>query len=177
MAQSNHHPRIQERLGFFDDRFASLVARCEALSDHLSEVGAVLDRHIEQAEVLLGMAREAQEAPRQKRGIAAWFARRNQGRINAKLMGIVECDLAVMRELRALQQPTAVLLCDTTVAVRRDVTELLEAVKQNIESLQDSTACSLQLLGSDVELLKQLAARQHLVTQPPCANGDITPAS
>lgn len=153
---------IEERIAVFDIRFTELSSRYAEFSKVLDQLQSRMNEHLEQGAKMLEIARNEQEAADRKTGIAGWFSRRNQGRINAKIMGAIERDFAVLSDLQELTARNLQLVNDTGEAVRRDVKEMMGSVVHTLQSYHQAHASSLRLLGDDIELLKQLSSRAIL---------------
>ena len=153
---------IEERIAVFENRFTELTTRYAEFSSVLAQLSERIDAHLKHGEEMLEVARTEQESYADKKGIAGLFTKRNQGRINAKLVGAIERDFAIMRDIQELTARNLQLLNDTGEAVKRDVSELMQSVVTTIQSFHQSTSTSLRFLGDDIELLKQLASKALL---------------
>jgi len=153
---------IEERISIFESRFAELVARYSDFSDVIKQLNGRIDEHLLNGAQMLEIAREEQESVNHKKGLAALFAKRNQGRINAKTLGAIERNFAILKDVQEITARNLELIHNTGVAVRRDVRELMDSIVQTIQVFQQSTSVSLQFQGDDIEMLKQLVAQQRL---------------
>ena len=153
---------IETRMKVFDERFAALTARYDEFAKTLEMMNQRIEEHLIAGEEALKVARDEQEEAVKPKGIKKWFAKRNQGRINAKIMGAIERDFAILRDVQVQNQRNLQLISDTGVAVQRDLHEMMESVVTNLQSFQSGTAQTIRLLAEDLELLKQLSAKQAL---------------
>jgi len=153
---------IEERIAVFENRFSELSARYAEFASVLNQLSERIDEHLESGEEMLEIARTEQENYADKKGLSGLFAKRNQGRINAKLVGAIERDFAVMRDIQELTARNLQLVNDTGEAVKRDVKEMMESVVGTIQNFHQATSTSLRFMGDDIELLKQLASKALL---------------
>ncbi|MEQ9824072.1 MAG: hypothetical protein ABQ298_06780 [Puniceicoccaceae bacterium] len=158
---------IEERIAVFESRFTELSTRYAEFSKILQQLQQRMDDHLTEGARMLEIARDEQEAAEQRKGISALWNRRNQGRINAKIMGAIERDFAVMRDLQELTARNLELVNDTGEAVRRDLKEMMGSVVHTLQNFHEAHSQSLRLLADDIELLKQLQSKALL-----CHPGD-----
>ncbi len=150
---------IEERISVFESRFTELTTRYAEFAKVMQQLNQRIDEHVKEGEEMLNIARDEQEGANQKQGLAGLFAKRNQGRINAKIMGAIERDFAILRDIQELTGRNLQLVNDTGEAVQRDVKEMMESVVYTIQSFHQATSTSLKFLGNDIELLKQMMAK------------------
>lgn len=153
---------IEDRISIFETRFAELVARYTEFSDVLESMNQRIDAHLEFGEEALKVARDEQEGANRKSGLAGLFSKRNQGRINAKILGAIERDFAILKDVQELTGRNLRLISDTGEAVKRDVKEMMASVVDTIRDFHEGTAHSLRFMADDIELLKQLSAKAYL---------------
>ncbi len=153
---------IEERISVFESRFTELTTRYAEFSNVLKQLNTRIDDHLVHGEEMIELARDEQEGADQKKGLAGVFSKRNQGRINAKILGAIERDFAILRDVQELTGRNMQLLNDTGEAVQRDVKEMMESVVNTIQHFHGATTSTLRILGDDIELLKQLAAKDLL---------------
>lgn len=75
------------------------LSKWEKASGLLVELRVRSETHLYDGEEMMRLARETQDGP-EKKPMWGWTYRRNQGRINAKLLGSMERQMAVMRLLK-----------------------------------------------------------------------------
>lgn len=153
---------IEERISIFDSRFSELMTRYAELGEVLNTLNKRINEHLELGEEALNVARTEHEGINRKKGIAGLFEKRNQGRINAKLLGAIERDFAILRDVQELISRNVELNSNTGEAVKRDIKEIMDQVVETIRNYHDGTARSLRIMGNDIELLKQLSAKTFL---------------
>jgi hypothetical protein len=157
---------FSEKLELFEQRFTNLLAQYQTYGQSIQQAGDRIRTHQLSCLSLLQTIREEQEAPNKKKGIARWFAKRNQGKINAKILGLVECQLAILQDLQDAQSAVPSLLSDAATTIKRDVREVVEGLHLSLKQLDDQyetyVYAAIQVLGTEVEVLKELAAREHL---------------
>lgn len=156
--------KIREKLSLFGERFGELSARYDEFKIVMDRLASRIEEHVKDGEELIQVAREEQESGSDKSGLAKLTHKRNQGRINSKLIGAIERDLSVMTDVKDLTKRNLELISDTGNAIKRDVEELTEAIAATLDDFQEGNRNTLRILSDDVELLKQLMANKVLGT-------------
>lgn len=153
---------IEHRISVFETRFAELLARYAEFAEVMETLNLRIDEHLKFGEEALKIARDEQEEAARKKGLAGLFSKRNQGRINAKILGAIERDFAILKDIQEMTGRNLRLVSDTGEAVKRDVREMMDSVVETIRVFHEGTAHSLRFMADDIELLKQLAAKAYL---------------
>ena len=142
------------------DPFAALEAKMEAClskweqaSRQLAELRERSGAHLDDGEELMGLARESQDGP-EKKPMWGWMYRRNQGRINAKLLGSMERQMAVMRLTQDAQQ--------TLQEGMQATLDSFAGVLREQQTEFKGMAARLRLLDQQIDVLKELASGVHL---------------
>lgn len=153
---------IEHRISVFESRFTELLARYAEFADVMEGMNQRIDEHLKFGEEALKIARDEQEEANRKKGLAGLFSKRNQGRINAKILGAIERDFAILKDIQAMTGRNLQLVSDTGEAVKRDIREMMDSIVETIRVFHEGTAHTLRFMADDVELLKQLTAKAYL---------------
>lgn len=111
------------------------------------------ETHFDDGEEMMRLARETQDGP-EKKPMWGWIYRRNQGRINAKLLGSMERQMAVMRLLKDAQQT----MQEGMQATLDSFVDVLKEQRSEFKGM----AARMRLLDEQIDALKELASAAHL---------------
>jgi sugar-specific transcriptional regulator TrmB len=124
---------IEARIERFNERFAFLFERYEEFAETLEALSERIEGHIEEGESILDMAREAQDHTAGKTGLKKALSVRNQGRVNSKMIGVFERNLAALKDANVLIAKNQELIITTGQTIRQDVDEMMRSVLHSIE--------------------------------------------
>jgi hypothetical protein len=148
---------IEERIAVFNDRFAFLSSRYKEFADTLETLSSRIECHIGEGEEILEAAREAQDHQAGKTGLKKALSVRNQGRVNAKMIGVFERNLAAMKDVNVLIAKNLELITTTGETLKQDVDEMMRSVHHSIEILQREIYTELELFKKEYEIEIEMA--------------------
>jgi len=129
------------------------LSKWEKASGLLVELRVRSETHLDDGEEMMRLARETQDGP-EKKPMWGWTYRRNQGRINAKLLGSMERQMAVMRLLKDAQQA----IQEGMQSTLDNFVDVLREQRSEFKGM----AARMRLLDEQIDALKELASGVHL---------------